>query len=202
MGINTGSVFVGAIGEDLRMDYTAVGDTTNLAARLLSLAGPGQVLVSAQTHRLTDGFFEFEDLGEFEVKGKTEPVRVYGVTREIRGRTRLEVSKDRGLTPLVGRERELERLTEAYRRAARGEGAVILLTGHPGVGKSRLLYEFLHSLEDTGALELEATCLSYGASIPYHPISELFRRYLGLTEGLGGEEIRRRVAERLTLLGI
>ena len=100
IGINTGLVVVGAIGRDLRMDYTAVGDTTNLAARMLNLAQPGQIVTTAQTHRLTDGFFLLADLGEFSVKGKSEPVRAYAVTGEIRGRTRLEVSRVRGLTPL------------------------------------------------------------------------------------------------------
>ena len=190
MGINTGLVFVGAIGKDLRMDYTAVGDTTNLGARLLGLAGPGQILVSAPTHRLTEGFFKFDDLGAFKVKGKVEPIQVYAARSEVRGRSRLEVSKDRGLTPLVGREREIGRLVEAYQRASKGDGAIVLLTGDPGVGKSRLLFEFLHGLEGTGLLELEATCLSYGASIPYHPILELLRRYLGLADGLHGDEVR------------
>jgi class 3 adenylate cyclase/tetratricopeptide (TPR) repeat protein len=202
MGINTGSVFVGAIGKDLRMDYTAVGDTTNLAARLLGLAGPGQILTSPATHRITEGFFTFEDHGEFKFKGKSELIRVYAVRGEVRGRSRLEVSKDRGLTPLVGRERELGQLVAAHHRASKGDGAIVLLTGDPGVGKSRLLFEFLHSLEGRGLLELEATCLSYGASIPYHPILELLRRYLGLAEGVLGDEVRGRVAEQLRMLGI
>ncbi len=202
MGINTGLVFVGAIGKDLRMDYTAVGDTTNLAARLLGLAKPGQIVVSRSTQHLRDKFFTFEDLGEFQVKGKAEPVRAYELTGEIRGRTRLEVSKERGLTPLVGRDRELQRLTEAYRRAAGGQGTIVSLAGQPGVGKSRLLYEFLRSLEGEGIPELTATCVSYGGSIPYHPILELLRRYLGLLEGMTEEEIRRRVADRLRSLGV
>ena len=202
MGINTGLVFVGAIGKDLRQDYTAVGDTTNLGARLLGLAGPGQILVSAQTHRLTEGFFTFDDLGTFKVKGKVEPIQVYAARSEVRGRSRLEVSRERGLTPLVGREREIGRLVEAYRRASTGAGAIALLTGDPGVGKSRLLFEFLHGLEGTGVLELEATCLSYGASIPYHPILDLLRRYLGLADGLPGDEVRAHVEKRLESLGI
>src|SRR2546429_2776607 len=147
MGVNTGLVVVGAIGKDLRMDYTAVGDTVNLAARLLGLAKPGQIVVSGRTQHLRDGFFVFEDLGEFQVKGKAEPVRAYAVMSEITGRTRLEVSKERGLTPLVGREREISSLTGIYGRAARGEGAIALLAGEPGVGKSRLLYEFLQRLD-------------------------------------------------------
>src|SRR5882762_2317038 len=165
MGINTGLVVVGAIGRDLRMDYTAVGDTTNLAARLLGLAKPGQIVVSGRTQHLRDGFFVFEDLGEFQVKGKVEPVRAYAVISEISGRTRLEVSKERGLTPLVGRDRELESLTDMHRRAAGRQGAIALVVGDPGVGKSRLLYEFLRRLDSAGVLELEATCVSYSRSM-------------------------------------
>src|SRR3989449_1166185 len=110
IGINTGLVVVGAIGRDLRMDYTAVGDTTNLASRMLNVAQPGQTVCTAQTHRLTAGFFDFEDLGMFTVKGKSEPVRSWAVVRERLGRTRLEVSRERGLTPLLGRDNQMEAL--------------------------------------------------------------------------------------------
>src|SRR2546427_2005188 len=125
IGINTGVVVVGAIGRDLRMDYTAVGDTTNLASRMLNVAHPGQIVCTPATHRLTAGFFEFEDLGEFSVKGKSEPVRGWAVVRERRGRTRLEVSRERGLTPLLGRGEELDVLGLAYARAVEGHGAVL-----------------------------------------------------------------------------
>jgi class 3 adenylate cyclase/tetratricopeptide (TPR) repeat protein len=201
MGINTGVVVVGAIGRDLRMDYTAVGDTTNLAARLLSLAKPGQIVVSQRTQRIREGFFVFEDLGEFQVKGKTDPVRAYALVREIQGRTRLEVSKERGLTALVGRDAEIQRLGQIYQRAAGGDGAIVLLAGEPGVGKSRLLYEFLRRLDGSGAVELETTCASYGQAMAYRPIVEVLRRYLDLRDGVTGEEIRNRVAEQLRFLG-
>jgi len=194
MGVNTGLVVVGAIGRDLRMDYTALGDTTNLAARLLSVAEPGQVVVSRSTHRLTEGFFSFASLGEFSLKGKTQPVAAWAVTGEIRGRTRLEVSRERGLTPLAGRAEELGRLRRAHARAAAGDGTVVLLTGEPGVGKSRLLYEFVR---ETGTIELEASCVSHGASTPYAPILELLRRRLGLREGMSAAEIRAQIAETL-----
>src|SRR5207253_4110787 len=138
IGVNTGLVVVGAIGRDLRMDYTAVGDTTNLASRMLNIAQPGQTVCTPATHRLTAGFFEFEDLGEFTVKGKREPVRGWAVARELRGRTRLEGSRERGLTPLLGRVDEIEALGSAYARAVEGHGAVFMLVGDPGVGKSRL----------------------------------------------------------------
>jgi len=121
---------------------------------------------------------------------------------EMTGRTRLEVSRERGLTPLVGRDRELGSLAGLYRRAAEGQGAIALLVGDPGVGKSRLLYEFLQQLDGAGALELETTCVSYGRSMAYRPIVEVLRRYVGLSDGISGEEIRRRVVQQLQLLGL
>jgi class 3 adenylate cyclase/tetratricopeptide (TPR) repeat protein len=202
MGINTGPVVVGAIGRDLRMDYTAVGDTTNLAARLLAIAKPGQIVASRRTQHLRDRFFSFEDLGDFQVKGKTEPVRAYAVTGELDRRARLEASPDRALTPLVGRTRELDALNSAWYRASSGEGAVVLLTGDAGVGKSRLLYEFLRGLEEYGVIELETTCASYGRAIPYRPILEIMRHYLDLAENMSAEEIKSRIAERLQDLGL
>jgi class 3 adenylate cyclase/tetratricopeptide (TPR) repeat protein len=202
MGINTGPVVVGAIGRDLRMDYTAVGDTTNLANRLLTIARPGQIVTSRRTQHLRDRFFSFEDLGDFQVKGKSEPIRAYALTGELRGRTRLEVSRDRGLTPLVGRTRELELLNAAWRRASAGEGASVLLSGEAGVGKSRLLYEFLHSIEGRGAIELETTCASYGRLTPYRPILDVLRQYLDLAEGMSADEVKSRIAERLQDLGL
>jgi len=200
IGINTGPVVVGAIGHDLRMDYTAVGDTTNLAARLLNVAKPGQIVVSRYTQHLRDEFFVFDDLGEFEVKGKTHPVRAYSLKGEVRGQTRFEVSKARGLTPLVGREAELDRLRAAHRRAIEGHGMSVMLTGEPGLGKSRLLYEFVHGVEARGVLE--AGCLSYGGSMPYHPVLEALRRYFGLSESMAEEDIRWRLRDRLTTLGL
>src|SRR5882724_358283 len=195
MGINTGPVVVGAIGRDLRMDYTAVSETTNLAARLLAIAKPGQIVASRRTQHLRDRLFGFEDLGEFEVKGKAEPVRAYAVTGELSSRARLEVSEDRSLTQLVGRTRELEVLNDAWHRASSGDGAVVLLTGEPGAGKSRLLYEFLRGIEEHGVIELETTCAAYGRAIPYRPVLEVLRRYLDLAESVSAEEVKSRIAE-------
>src|SRR5438309_4248430 len=202
MGINTGPVVVGAIGRDLRMDYTAVGDTTNLAARLLAIAKPGQIVASRRTQHLRDRLFGFEDLGDFQVKGKAEPVRAYAVPGELGSRARLEVSPDRSLTQLVGRTRELDVLNDAWHRASSGDGAVVLLTGEPGAGKSRLLYEFLRGIEEHGVIELETTCAAYGRAIPYRPVLEILRRYLGLAESVSAEEVKSRIAERLQELGL
>jgi class 3 adenylate cyclase/tetratricopeptide (TPR) repeat protein len=202
MGVNTGPVVVGMIGRDLRMDYTALGDTVNLAARLLTIAQPGQIVVSRRTQRLRDRSFAFEDLGEFQVKGKSEPVRAYALIGEVRGRTRLEVPKERSLTPLAGRDAELALLSDAFDRALAGAGTAVLLSGEPGSGKSRLLYEFLHQIDTAQLLELETTCASYGRSTPYRPILELLRSYLDLPQDALPDDVRDRIAERLQDLEI
>jgi class 3 adenylate cyclase len=202
IGLNSGPVVVGAIGRDLRMDYTAVGDTVNLAARLMSIAQPGQVVVSARTRALCEGYFVFDDLGTFELKGKTEPVPAFAALRELGGRTRLEVSRERGLTPLVGRVEEQARLTETFRKAAAGEGGVVLISGEAGVGKSRLLYEFLRGLDATPHLELETTCASFGRAMAYRPMVELYRHYLAAKDGSSVEAIQERVGDCLGALGL
>jgi class 3 adenylate cyclase len=142
LGLNTGLVVVGRIGDDLRMDYTAVGDTTNVAARLQSLAEPGTILIGEATQRLVEGYIHNAAQGPVQVKGRTEAVQVYEVTGRRRRRSRLEVSIERGLTPLVGRERELSLLHDCLTRAKAGRGQVVGIGGEPGIGKSRLLYEF------------------------------------------------------------
>src|SRR5439155_3499052 len=176
---------------------TAVGDTVNLAARLLSVAQPGQIVLSRRTKTLCEGYFVFDDLGSFELKGKSEPVPAYAAQRELGGRTRLEVSLERGLTPLVGRVAERERLRDMFGRVSAGSGGVIMLSGDPGVGKSRLLYEFLRTLDETHHLELETTCVSFGAAMAYRPVLELFRHYLDVKEGLGPDDIKQLIAECL-----
>jgi class 3 adenylate cyclase/tetratricopeptide (TPR) repeat protein len=194
IGINTGLVVVGAIGRDLRMDYTAVGETTNLAARLLNVAQPGQIALGERTRRLADGYFAFDDLGEFQVKGKDEPIRAWAVTAELRGRTRLEVSRERGLTPLAGRAAELDALQRAYAGVDEQHGRVVLVRGEAGAGKSRLLYEFLARIADEPpAVELTASCVAHGASIPFYPVIELVNQALRIPAGLPEADLRRAV---------
>ncbi len=200
MGINTGLVVVGAIGRDLRMDYTAVGDTTNLAARLLGVAKPGQVVVSRRTQHLRDGFFVFEDLGEFQVKGKTEPVRAYALISEVRGRTRLEVSALRGFTRLVGREAEMEILPHALARAAAGSGQVVALVGDAGLGKSRMVWEFTHSDHARDWLVLEARSVSYGKAMTYLPVVDLLKAYCQIEDRDEPAGVRAKVRSRLMSL--
>jgi class 3 adenylate cyclase len=145
-GLNTGLVVVGSIGTDLRMDYTAVGDTTNVAARLQQIAAPGRVVISAATHRLVDGYFYTRPLGELALKGKAEPIAAWDLIARREARTRLEVEAERGLTPFVGRERELGLLRDAFERARAGQGQIVFVAGEPGIGKSRLLLEFQRQL--------------------------------------------------------
>ncbi len=142
IGLNSGPVVVGSIGDDLRMDYTAQGDTANLAARMESSAEPGSVLVSDNTYRLAREFFEFVPLGVFQVKGKQEPVQAYRLIRPTEVETRIAAAAVKGLTRFVGRSREIEALQEAFEKVQSGEGQVVGIVGEAGVGKSRVLLEF------------------------------------------------------------
>src|SRR2546425_5147295 len=140
-GLNTGLVGVGSLGGALRMDYTAVGDTTNVAARLQQAGEPGRVTISEATHRLVHGYFDTRALGQLHLKGKAEPITAWEVTAAHETRTRLEVGAERGLTPFVGRDRELGTLLDLFARVQGGHGQVALVVGDAGIGKSRLLLE-------------------------------------------------------------
>jgi class 3 adenylate cyclase/tetratricopeptide (TPR) repeat protein len=197
MGLNTGLVVVGKIGDDLRMDYTAVGDTTNLAARLQQLARPGTVLISEATHRLVAGYFETQDAGLHPLKGYTEPVRVFEVLRTRGRRTRLEVAAERGLTPRVGRDRELAVLMDLFQQAKAGHGQVVSIAGEACIGKSRLVLEFRRALATAGenVTWLEGQCLSFGQTIPFLPVVDQLRANFGIEEADGEPEIIARVED-------
>src|SRR5262247_1602164 len=145
VGLNAGEVVVRSIGSDLRMDYTAVGQTTHLAARMEQLATPGSILVTADGLRLAEGYIDVKPLGPVNVKGLGGPVDVYEVTGAGPVRTRLQVSAARGFTRFVGRDAELEQLRQAQEQARTGRGQVVAVVGEPGVGKSRLFHEFVRS---------------------------------------------------------
>src|SRR5512136_1106145 len=169
IGLNTGLVVVGRIGDDLTMEYTAMGDTVNLASRMASTAAPGTIRVAESTHRLTEGFFEFRALGELEVKGKEQPVRAYQLLGTGKAKTRLEVAVARGLTPFVGRQKELEHLGDCFQRVNSGQGHVVGIVGEPGVGKSRLLLQMREMVPQSDCTYLEGDCLHYGEGMPYVP---------------------------------
>ncbi len=204
MGINTGLVVVGAIGRDLRMDYTAVGDTTNLAARLLGHRQAGPDRREPAHPAPAGGVLRLRGSGRFPGQGKDRAgPRLCRRAARFSGRTRLEVSKERGLTPLVGRDREL-RASRRYppprgRRAGRHRAARGRTGGRQVPPALRVPAA---ASRRTDVLELETTCVSYGRSMAYRPIVDLLRRYLGLTEGVAGDEIRSRVAEQLQFLGL
>ncbi|MGH8057767.1 MAG: AAA family ATPase, partial [Candidatus Entotheonellia bacterium] len=194
VGLNTGEVVVRSIRtDDLHTDYVPIGHSTSLAARMQSLAAPGSILVTEATYRLSEGYFASTPLGAAQVKGVREPVPIY----EVRGvgplRTRLQVSARRGLVRFVGRQRELEQLQRAWEQAKRGQAQIVAVVGEPGVGKSRLCYEFKLALQ-RGCLLLETFSVSHGKAYPYLPLIELLKNYLQLTP----QDDERRIREQVT----
>jgi class 3 adenylate cyclase/tetratricopeptide (TPR) repeat protein len=183
VGLNTGPVVVGRIGDDLRMDYTAVGNTTHLAARMQSLAEPDAILVTENVHRFVAGQIRSEPLGPVEVKGQRAPVLVYKVTGRRRWRSRLDISAEHGLTQLVGRARELGVLRDRLAQVESGHGQIVGIVGEAGLGKSRLLYEFRASLAVGRVGWLEGNCLAHQQPIPYGPVLEILRGAFHIEEG-------------------
>jgi class 3 adenylate cyclase/tetratricopeptide (TPR) repeat protein len=195
VGLNTGPVIVGKISDTLDMDYTAIGDTVNLAQRMESAAEPGTVYLTEHTYRLIGDYFECERLAPVQLKGKSEPVVPYRVLRERPAvRTRLQAAAERGLSTFVGRQQELNALQGFLASASRGQGQVVFVTGEAGLGKSRLLLEFRRSL-DASTQWLEGHCISYGKKIPYHPISDVAKAAFGVEEGDLDARIIRRIEE-------
>jgi tetratricopeptide (TPR) repeat protein len=200
VGLNSGEVVVRAIGSDLRMDYTAVGQTTHLAARMEQLADPGAIVIAPETLALAEGYVEVKPLGPVPVKGLAGPVEVYEVTRAGPARTRLQAATRRGLTRFVGRDAELEQLRRAQQLAANGHGQIAAIVGEAGVGKSRLLYEFTHSHRLQGWLTLEGASVSYGKATSYLPVIDLLKGYFKIQDRDDLREIREKVTGKLLTL--
>ena len=177
VGLNSGEVVVRAIGSDLHFDYTAVGQTTHLAARMEQLADPGAIVITPETLALAESYVEVKPLGPVRVKGLADPVEVYEVTGPGAARTRFEAAARRGLTRFVGRNAELEQLEDALDRASTGHGQVVAVVGEPGVGKSRLFWEITHSRRLHGWRILQSASVSYGKAAAYLPVIELLRSY-------------------------
>jgi adenylate cyclase len=183
IGLNTGTVVVGRIGDDLRMDYTAQGETVNLAARLQGAAPPGGILISESTHRLVGGYFVTTETGPLELKGLRHAVRGFAVTGQRSRRARFDTALERGLSPLVGRAAELGVLRACFDRARGGRGHVVSLVGEAGVGKSRLAYELRRQLQDVPVTWLEGHCLPHSRALPFHLVVQLLEANLRLEDG-------------------
>lgn len=201
-GVHTGPVVVGTLGNDLRVDFKAVGDTVNLASRIEQIAEPGATYISEDTFSLTEGLFRFEGLGEKEIKGKEKPIRVYRVIAPSTSRTRFDVSAERGLTPFVGRERESELLLDAFERARSGRGQAVSIVSEAGMGKSRILYEFRKAVINEDVTFLEGKCLSFGRGVAYQPISDILKSNFDIREGDWDSVIRKKVIEGLQTIGV
>ena len=200
VGLNSGEVVVRAIGNDLHMDYSAVGQTTHLAARMEQLATPGSIRLTAATLRLAEGLVQVNALGQFPVKGLTEPVEVFELVGASAIRQRLQASAARGLTRFVGRQQELAALQQALAQAGAGHGQIVALVGEAGVGKSRLVYEFLRSHQTQGWLVLESASVSYGKATPYFPIIDLLKRYAHVEEHDDPRTVRAKVTGQVLTL--
>jgi class 3 adenylate cyclase/tetratricopeptide (TPR) repeat protein len=194
VGLNSGEVVVRAIGNDLHMDYSAIGETTHLAARMEQLATPGCILLTAETLRLAEGLVQVKSLGPVPVKGLAAPVEVFELVGAGPTRTRLQALAARGLTRFVGRQAELEGLRQAQAQAGAGHGQMVAVIGEPGVGKTRLFYEFTQSHRTHGWLWLESSSVSYGRATAYLPIRDLLKAYFQIDD----RDDMRRVREKLT----
>ena len=199
IGVNSGEVIAGAIGDD-DGGYTAVGHTVGLAQRMEALAEPGKAYLTEAAFELAHGFFELEDLGEFEIKGASRPVRVFELAGVGAARSRLDLSRERGFSRFVGRDEELAMLEAGLGRAQEGEGAVVGIVAEPGVGKSRLCYEFVERARATGAEVFEAQAQAHGREIPFMPVLQMLRAYFGIADGDSERTVREKVAGRALLL--
>jgi class 3 adenylate cyclase len=200
VGLNSGEVVVRAIGNDLHMDYSAVGQTTHLAARMEQLATPGTILLTAATWRLVESLVRVTALGAMPVKGLTAPVEAFELEGVSALRRRLQAAAARGLTRFVGRQPELAALHQALAQAAAEHGQVAALVGEAGVGKSRLAYEFVHAHPTQGWLVLESASVSYGKATPYFPVLDLLKRYCHLDEQDDPRTVRAKVTGQVLTL--
>jgi class 3 adenylate cyclase/tetratricopeptide (TPR) repeat protein len=199
-GLNSGEVIVGSVGEDLRMDFAPIGNTSGLAKRMESLAPEGSTALSASTAALVEGEFELRELGEFDVKGMSERQRVLELVGRGPARSRLEAAESRGLSRFVGREAEREKLDSALEQALASEGQVMGIVGDPGVGKSRLCRELVRSCRERGLTINSGSAVAHGRSVPLLPVLAMFRDLFGIEESDGAAVARERIESALAAL--
>ena len=200
VGLNSGEVVVRAIGNDLTMDYDAIGETTHLAGRMEQLAVPGTIRITGDTLQLAEGFVQVNGLGPIPVKGLEAPIEVFELTGATTVRTRFQAALARGLSRFIGRQTEIEALGRALDRAGGGDGQIVAVIGEAGVGKSRLFYEFTHSHRTEGWLVLESGSVSYGKATAYLPIIDLLKAYFRIEGRDDARQIREKVTGKLLTL--
>ncbi len=200
IGINSGEVVAGAIGAEGEGEYTAIGHTVGLAQRMEALAEPGSAYLTEHTAALAAGFLDLKELGPFEIKGSSRPVEVFELAGVGAARSRLDLSRERGFSRFVGRDAEMTALEEALARAEAGEGAVVGIVAEPGIGKSRLTYEFSARCRERGLEIFEAQAQSHGQSIPFMPVLQMLRAYFGIGEREPERLTREKIAGRALLL--
>ena len=197
VGLNTGEVVVRSIDSDLHLDYSALGHTTHLAARMQELAGGGIALMTTSTLREVEGFIQIQPRGAVNAKGVSQPVEVFELVAATSARTRVQAALASGLTPFVGRQVEIELFDKLIQQTLGGRGQILAMVGDPGMGKSRLVYEFTRFHLPSGWLVAEGAAVSYGKATPYFPLIELLRRYFAITEDDSIESIQAKVAIQL-----
>src|SRR5262245_9548697 len=197
IGLNSGEVVVRSISNDLNVDYSALGHTTHMAARMQELAAGGTILMTASTLRQVEGFVQVKSVGAMQVKGVSRPMEAFEVVAATTARTRVQAAATRGLTPLVGRRTEIEVFGKLLEEAGSGKGQILAMVGEPGLGKSRLVHEFTRHQLRPGWLVLEGASVSYGKATPYFPLIAMLRQYFQFADGEGSENIRDQIVMRI-----